>query len=337
MRAAIFKGAGTPLVVETVADPEPGEGEAVIKVTRCGVCGTDLSMTSGKGNDFPVNSVIGHEYCGEVVALGKGVERLKVGQFVTAMPVAGCGRCPPCLAGYPMACAQMQGLVGGFGEYMRIAAASSVLLPETLTPADGALIEPLAVGLRGVRLAQMQPGAKVAVLGAGSIGLAVIYWARLLGAGKIVAISRSARRADLAIQMGANSFEALGEGEMERVSAALGGIPDIVLECVGAVGMTQKAVELVAPGGTVVSLGFCSSPDPILPSLATWKQVTIKFSFAYDLREFEHSANALDAGHVEPRLMVSRTVGLDAFPDLFEQLRAGANETKIHVDPWSVA
>ena len=86
-----------------------------------------------------------------------------------------------------------------------------------------------------------------------------------------------------------------------------------------------------------MSLGFCTSPDPIVPSLATWKQVTIKFSFAYDLREFEHSANALDAGHVEPRLMVSSTVGLDAFPDLFEQLRAGANETKIHVDPWSAA
>ncbi|AJR23332.1 MULTISPECIES: alcohol dehydrogenase catalytic domain-containing protein [Sphingobium] len=337
MRAALFKGAGTPLVVETIDDPQPGEGEAVIKVTRCGVCGTDLHMTSGHGNDFPVDSVIGHEYCGEVVALGKGVDNLKVGQFVTAMPVAGCGRCAPCLAGYPMACAQMQGLVGGFSEYMRIAATSSIVLPDTLTPADGALIEPLAVGLRGIRLAQMPPGAKVAVLGAGSIGLAAIYWARLLGAGKIVAISRSSRRADLALQMGANSFEALGEGEAERVSAALGGMPDIVLECVGAVGMTQKAVELVAPGGTVVSLGFCTSPDPILPSLATWKQVTIKFSFAYDLREFEHSANALDAGHVEPRLMVSRTVGLDAFPDLFEQLRAGANETKIHVDPWSAA
>ncbi|SCW60770.1 Threonine dehydrogenase [Sphingobium faniae] len=335
MKAAVFKGAGTPLVVETVDDPTPGEGEAVIKVTRCGVCGTDLHMTSGHGNDFPSNTVIGHEYCGEVVALGKGVDTLKVGQFVTAMPVAGCGRCAPCLAGYPMACAQMQGLVGGFGEYMRIAAMSSVVLPQTLTPADGALVEPLAVGLRGVRLAQMEPGAKVAVLGAGSIGLAAIYWARLLGAGKVVAISRSARRADLALQMGADSFEALGEDEAARVTAALGGMPDIVLECVGAVGMTQKAVELVRPGGTVVSLGFCTSPDPILPSFATWKQVTIKFSFAYDLREFEHCANAFDAGHVEPRLMVSKTVGLDAFPDLFEALRAGANETKVHVDPWS--
>lgn len=335
MKAAVFKGAGTPLVVEMVDDPTPGEGEAVIKVQRCGVCGTDLHMTSGHGNDFPSNTVIGHEYCGEVVALGKGVENLKLGQFVTAMPVGGCGKCQPCLAGYPMACAQMQGLVGGFGEYMRIAAMSSVVLPQTLSPADGALIEPLAVGLRGVRLAALRPGAKVAVLGAGSIGLAAIYWARLLGAGKIVAISRSARRADLALELGADAFEALGEEECERVMAALGGMPDVVLECVGAVGMTQKAVELVAPGGTVVSLGFCTSPDPILPATATWKQVTIKFSFAYDLREFEHCANALDAGHVAPRLMISKTVGLDAFPDLFEQLRAGANETKVHVDPWS--
>lgn len=335
MKAAVFKGAGTPLVVETVDDPTPGEGEAVIKVQRCGVCGTDLHMTSGHGNDVPVGTVIGHEYCGEVVALGKGVENLKLGQFVTAMPASGCGSCQACLAGYPLACAKMEGYVGGFGEYMRIAAPSSVVLSETLSPADGALIEPLAVGLRGVRLSGMEPGARVAVVGAGSIGLATIYWARLLGAGRIVAISRSARRADLALQMGANGFEALGEGETERIAAALGGMPDIVFEGTGAVGMTQKAIDLVRPGGMVVSLGFCTSPDPILPSLATWKQVTIKFSFAYDLREFQHCADVLDAGRVEPRLMISRTVDLDAFPKLFEELRAGANETKIHVDPWS--
>ncbi|WP_313807617.1 alcohol dehydrogenase catalytic domain-containing protein [Sphingobium sp.] len=335
MKAAVFKRAGMPLVVETVDDPTPRAGEAVIKVQRCGVCGTDLHMTSGHGNDFPDNSVIGHEYCGEIVALGKGVDHLKLGQFVTAMPVGGCGQCQACLAGYPMACMRMEGRVGGFGEYMRIAAQSSVILPETLSAADGALVEPLAVGLRGVRLARMQPGARVAVLGAGSIGLAAIYWARLLGAGKIVAISRSARRADLAVQMGASGFETLGEGEGERIASALGGMPDIVLECTGAIGMTQKAIELVAPGGMLVSLGFCTSPDPILPSLATWKQVTIKFSFAYDLREFQHCADMLGAGHVEPRLMISKTVGLDAFPDLFEALRAGANETKVHVDPWS--
>jgi len=337
MKAAVFKQAGQPLSVDTVPDPEPGEGEVVIKVQRCGVCGTDLHMTSGHGNDAPANSVIGHEYCGEVVALGRNVENLRLGQFVSAMPVAGCGRCANCVAGYPVACFQMEGRVGGFGEYMRIAAPSAVVLPQTLTPQDGALVEPLAVGLRGLRLAGMAPGARVVVLGAGSIGLSVIYWARLLGAGKIVAVSRSDRRAPLALQMGANAFEALGEGEGERINAALGGMADIVFECAGAVGMTQKAVDLVGPGGQVVSLGFCTSPDPILPWLATWKQVTMKFSFAYDLREFQHCADTLDAGHVEPRLMVSKTVGLDAFPDLFEQLRAGANETKVHVDPWIAA
>ena len=198
MKAAVFKQAGVPLVVETVPDPEPGAGEVVIKVRRCGVCGTDLHMTSGRGNDAPSNSVIGHEYCGEIVALGRGVDSLKIGQFVTAMPVAGCGACVQCLTGYPMACFQMQGRVGGFGEYMRISAPSTIILPDALSPEDGALVEPLAVGLRGVRLAQMDPGARIAVLGAGSIGLAVIYWARLLGAGRIVAVSRSERRAELA-------------------------------------------------------------------------------------------------------------------------------------------
>lgn len=336
MKAAVFKGPGSPLVVETLPDPEPGEGQAVIRVERCGVCGTDLHMTSGRGMDAPLNSVIGHEYCGKVVATGKGVEALKVGQRVTAMPVQGCGRCSPCLAGYPMACAQMQGQVGGFGEYMAIAAPSAIVLPDSLSAADGALVEPMAVGLRGVRLAQMQPGARVAVLGAGSIGLAAIYWARRLGAGRIVAISRSARRADLAMQMGASGFEALGEDEIARIAAALGGMPDIVLECTGAVGMTQKAIELVGSGAMVVSLGFCTSPDPILPSLATWKQVTMRFSFAYDLREFQHCADVMAIGHVEPRLMISRTVGLASFPALFEELRTGANETKVHVDPWSV-
>lgn len=334
MRAAVFRGAGLPLSVESLPDPEPGLGEAVIKVSRCGVCGTDLHMTSGHGNDVTLGSVIGHEYCGEVVALGKGVETLRVGDFVTAVPAVGCGHCPACVAGYSMACLHMEGMVGGFGEFMRISAPNAIVLPAILSPADGALVEPLAVGLRGVRLAGMRPGARVAVLGAGSIGLAAIYWSRLLGAGRIVAISRSARRSDLALEMGATAFEALGEGEAERICAALGGPPELVLECAGAVGMMQKAVELAGPGGTVVSLGFCTSPDPILPSLATWKQITIKFSFTYDLREFQHCADALAAGHVEPRRMVSRIVGLDDFPGVFEQLRAGANETKLHLDPW---
>ncbi|ARR57352.1 alcohol dehydrogenase [Rhizorhabdus wittichii DC-6] len=337
MRAAIFHGAGKPMTIEDVPDPEPGPGEAVIKVCRCGICGSDIGMTSGSHADYPAGTTLGHEYAGEVVAVGRDVSNLKVGQRVSAMPAKGCGGCASCLAGFPLGCTTMAGMIGGFGEYMRIYAPAAIHLPDTLSMADGALVEPLAVGLRGVALAGLRPGATVAVLGAGAVGLAAIYWARLLGAGRIVAMSRSARRADLATAMGADGFEAFGEGEGDRLAAALGGLPDAVLECAGAVGLMQKAVELVRPGGTIVSLGFCGSPDPIIPSLATWKQVTMKFSFAYDLREFQHCADALDAGHVAPRMMVSETIGLDALPSGFEALRTGSTQTKVHVDPWIAA
>jgi len=337
MRAAIFQAAGKPLAIEELPDPEPGPGEAVIKVCRCGICGSDISMTSGSYADYPAGTALGHEYAGEVVAIGKDVTNIRIGQRVSAMPAKGCGRCSACVAGFPLGCSAMVGMIGGFGEYMRIAAPAAIHLPDTLSMADGALVEPLAVGLHGITLAGLQPGARVAVLGAGAIGLSAIYWARLLGAGRIVAMSRSARRADLATALGADGFEALGEGEAERLAAALGGAPDAVIECAGAVGLMQKAVELVRPGGMIVSLGFCGDPDPIIPSLATWKQVTMKFSFAYDLREFQHCADALNAGHVEPRLMVSDTIPLDALPARFEELRGGSNQTKVQVDPWARA
>ena len=99
MRGLLFKGVGLPLAVENLPDPEPGEGEVVIRVSRCGVCGTDLHATSGHGMTLPANSQFGHEYGGEVVALGKGVERLKLGDHLAAVPVVGCGHCEACKTG----------------------------------------------------------------------------------------------------------------------------------------------------------------------------------------------------------------------------------------------
>lgn len=334
MRAAVFKGAGTALAVEEVPDPEPGVGEAVIRVGRCGICGSDIHMTSGHAMDYPAGTVLGHEYAGEVVALGKDAGGLNIGDRVTAMPAAGCGRCAPCLSGYPLGCAQMTGMIGGFGEHMRISASAAVILPEALSLSDGALVEPLAVGLGGLRLAHMRPGARVLVLGAGSVGLAAIFWARRLGAGRIVAASPSARRGALAGEMGADGFETLGDGASDRINDALGGAPELVFECAGAVGLLQTSVELAGAGATIVSLGFCGQPDPVVPALATWKQLTLRFSFAYSLGDFRHCADVLDRGHIEPRSMITHTIGLDALPAMFEALRVGGPQTKVQVDPW---
>lgn len=337
MRAAVFNKGGEPWTIETLEDPVPGEGEAVIKVARNGICGTDVSFTSGNGYDFPESSVLGHEFAGEVVAIGKGVERLKLGDRVTSIPCSGCGHCAQCDLGHDTFCetSYPASYMGGYGEYMKIAERATVRLPQSLSMADGALVEPLAVGLHGVRLGGIGPGSRVLVLGAGSIGLATLFFATQSGA-RVVAASRSARRADMALRLGAEAFVETGDGEAERIADALGGPPDVVFECAGAVGLLQQSINLVRPKGTVVSMGFCMQPDPVIPGVSTFREPVLKFSMACTLDEFREVTTVLDAGHLEPRDMVTRVIGLDELPAMIEAMRTGVTETKVHVDPFMV-
>jgi (R,R)-butanediol dehydrogenase/meso-butanediol dehydrogenase/diacetyl reductase len=336
MRAAVFKCVGLPLVIETRPDPVPASDEVVIRVGRCGICGTDLSMTDGSGQVYPLDSVIGHEFAGEVVASGTQVTGLKVGDRITALPYAGCGRCATCLAGRPNFCAQFRGLAGGFGQFLATPERVAVKLPGSLTLADGALVEPLAVSLHGVVLAQMPRGARVLVIGAGPIGLGAVYWARRLGASSITVIARTRRAESLAMQMGANNFVMPDSAEdwVPVVSAALGGLPDVVIEAVGKKEMIARAVNCVKPCGTVVVLGFCSVPDSFIPAEAVWKEVTMRFSMTYSIAEFEQVARVLDAGDVECRAMVTDTVRLAELPAVFESLRRRTHGCKVLVSPW---
>jgi 2-desacetyl-2-hydroxyethyl bacteriochlorophyllide A dehydrogenase len=332
LKAAVFKGAGRPLSIETLDDPTPGPDDLIVKVARCGICGTDIHMTSGHGWDFPVGTVLGHEYVGEVVAVGAGVERFRVGDRVSGMARPSCGACAACFRGLPLLCSQpQQGGMGGFGEYLRLHNGAAVALSLTLSIADGALVEPLAVGLHGVRMADMPIGSKVLVLGAGSVGLAAIFWAKRLGAGRVVAASRSRRRADMALAIGADAFVQTGEGEIERVIEALGGQPEIVLECAGAVGMLGQAIDHVKVFGKVLSLGFCTSPDPVIPGIAAFKQVRISFPLAYSPGEFHHVADIMLAGTVDPKTMITSTIAFADLPATFEALRGPNEQTKVHV------
>jgi threonine dehydrogenase-like Zn-dependent dehydrogenase len=336
MKAAVFKGPGKPLVIESLDDPVPGEGELVLRVGRCGICGTDLHMTDGHAAGFPAESVLGHEFAGEVVAIGAGVERYKLGDTAAGLAVAGCGRCASCIAGDPMWCEK--GLIpamGGFGQYTRVRALAAIKLPATLSLEDGALVEPLAVGLHGVTLAALGPGARVLILGSGSIGLGAAFWARRFGATHVLVASRSARSRDHAMRMGASCFEEFGEEFPRRVSAALGGAPDVVFECIGVPGMLGMAVDVVRPRGTIVLLGNCMLPDTLVPSLILFKQVRLQGSMVYSRREFEITADALDAGAIEPRSMITDTVPLAALPAAFEALRRPTYQCKTLVEPWA--
>ncbi|MDE2301771.1 MAG: alcohol dehydrogenase catalytic domain-containing protein [Sphingomonadales bacterium] len=332
MKAAIYPGHGAAAVIETIADPEPGPGEVLIRVERCGICGTDLSMTRGELFDFGPGSQFGHEYGGEVIALGKGVDSHRLGDRVSVLPSGACGHCEGCRGGNHILCHAAPGAMRGFAEFAAVPASIAIRLPRVLSFADAALVEPLAVSLYGVRHAGMQPGDRVLVLGGGTVALYAIYWARRLGAGRIVAMSRSQRRRDLCLAMGADGFVPFGENEAGELTEALGGAPDIVFECIGSEGMLAKSVQHARLYGRIVSLGFCTHADPVMPALAAMKCATIQFLVGYGLSDFHYIADQIDKGHVDPKTIITNEIGLGALPAMMATLRGANNETKVHVN-----
>lgn len=332
MKAAIYPGGGQPIRIEDLPDPRPGPGEVLIKVCRCGVCGTDLSFTKGGIFQFAPGQ-FGHEYAGEIVELGQGLETFRVGERIAVLPSVACGECQACRAhGNNVLCHAPPGTaMVGFAEYARVPTSVATRLPSTLSMADGALIEPLAISLYGVELAQILPGDRVLVLGGGTVALYAIYWARRLGAGKIVAASRSARRRDLALDMGADAFATYGDNEIGEVIEALGGPPQFVFECVGVEGMLGKALNHVGQFGKVVSLGFCTTPDAIIPGAASYKCASMQFAVGYSMKEFLYIADQMDKGHCDPKAIITNEIGLADLPAMFETLRGPNNETKVHV------
>ena len=346
MKVAIFHGAGQPITIEQAEMPRPGPDDVLIQVKRCGICGSDLSMTG----EAPYNyapGLIGHEYAGVVAQVGRNVTGLAVGQKVAALPGTPCGQCEGCRrtgsavfchnprrAAHGVAGFAGSGGFGGFGEFVAIPAGGAIGLPQSLSFADGALVEPMACGLHALRMAGMARGAVVLVLGAGSMALSMIYWARALGAGRIIVASRSAHRREVAMAMGADGFHSFGGDDPDQLAGLLGTMPDIVAECVGKPGMLASAIEQVAPQGTVISLGMCQHSEPITASLGNFKEVRLLFPVAYSVAEFVETARAFDAGKVHPEMMVSEVIGLEALPDTIEAMRGGTLQSlKILVDP----
>lgn len=336
MRAIVFKAVGEPLAIESLADPEPGEGEMVIKVARCGVCGTDLHSTSGHGMTLPPGSQLGHEYAGEVIAIGKGVERFRIGDKLAAIPVVGCGQCEGCKTGIDIFCANFIPYGSGLAEFAKVNERGATRLPDTVSLADGALIEPLAVGARAVRLANLNKDAKVLIIGPGPIGMSVLFWLRQSGVENVVMLASSERRRDLAATMGGSKFLVEGDGTADEIHAVLGGLPDIVFEAAGVPGVMGRAIELVRPQGMVIALGFCLQPDPIVPGMALMKDLTIRWSITYSREDYSACVDALDRDGELAGRMVTDVASLDDAPAAFEAFRAGkGGGGKLLIDPWA--
>ncbi|MBB4613773.1 zinc-binding dehydrogenase [Novosphingobium taihuense] len=333
MRAAVMQGLHKPLAVETIPDPTPGEGDVVVKVGRCGICGSDLHMTEDPAYGQGAGSVLGHEFAGEVVALGKGVDGLRTGDLVSVIPLQSCGQCQSCRTGEVQWCERFGLQGGGYAEFALTKPNQCVRLPKSASLADGAIVEPLAVALHGVALSRMKIGDKVLILGAGPIGLAVAFWARRFGAGRVVVQDLAEWQYDRALQMGAHDFVVEPADPVGSSERALGGSADVVFECVGVPGLIAQAVDQVRNDGTIVLLGLCTRPDTFNSFAMLSKQVKLVTSAFFTRQEYEAALDALDRGAVEPRMLVTDTISLDATPDVFESLRKRTHQCKVLISP----
>jgi (R,R)-butanediol dehydrogenase/meso-butanediol dehydrogenase/diacetyl reductase len=265
MKAAVFRGPGHVEVTE-VPRPEPGPGEALLRVHYCGICGSDLeAYHTGM---YERGLVIGHEFAGEIAAVGDKVHGWSRGDPVTADNVLPCGHCWFCRHGRASLCQEMLSpgitLDGGMAEYVRLPVPLLHRLPPGVSTRQGALVEPLTIAVHGVRSSAMRAGDQVVVLGAGPIGLLTLQCALLAGARRAWVVEPNARRTALALELGATGvFHPQRDNlavEIARQTRGLG--PDVVFVCTAAPSAYQDALMLVRRGGQVFVLGLCVEPVP---------------------------------------------------------------------------
>lgn len=334
MRAAVTAGPGEALTVVDVPDPTPGPDELVVAVTRCGICGSDLH----NGHLALPGTVLGHEFAGEVVAVGRDAgDRWHEGQRVAAFPLMGCGRCGACLAGRTQRCpeAQLVGFTrpGGFAEYAAIGATETIALPDQLSDAEGALVEPLAVGLYAYRRTALAPGEPLLIIGGGPVGLAVLVWARHLGVGPVVVSEPAPGRRATAEQLGAATVDPTAVDLAEEFRRLTGRDPSAIIECAGKPGVVDQAMSVAAADGRITVAGLCTAPDTVSHLTALLKGLSLQYVLYYERPDYDTTLRLLADDRFDAGPLVTDTIALDALPARFEALKAPGDDVKVQIDP----
>jgi (R,R)-butanediol dehydrogenase/meso-butanediol dehydrogenase/diacetyl reductase len=333
MRAALFQGAGKPLVIDDAPAPALAGDAVILEVAYCGICGSDLHVTE-TGYLTP-GAILGHEFAGSVVETPPNGPA--IGTRATALPYRACMQCEECAEGAFAHCAQLTfvgiGLPGAFAEYVAVPQHFIQTLPAGVGFELGALVEPLAVAHHAVELAGSIRGADILILGGGPIGAAVTLFAAMKGARHIMVSEPTAGRRALCQQLGATvSLDPTNEAIGERFAALAGRSPDVVFECTGITGLLKQAIDLVRHRGRVVIAGVVFGEDRFLPMTAISKEVTLRFSSAYTVSDFAAVIEAIEHRNIAPEPMLTDRIPLEALPPVFEALRKPSKQCKVLVD-----
>ena len=335
MKAAAFKQQNEMTIIDA-PEPTAAAGEVVLKVHDCGICGSDLHACQ-YGLGLPPGSIMGHEFCGEIHRIGAGVNGFKVGERVAGLPFVFCGECERCRSGMEIHCHHLKGLglgqlPGAYAELVACHAASLFKLPDNISSRDGALVEPLSVGLHAVKRSRLQQGMTVVVMGAGPIGLATLTWAKAKGA-TVVVSELAAGRGELARRLGADVIvNPNSQNPADKVREITGRSPDLVFECIGVKGTLGQALSMVEPRGQVVVVGVCMEADEIQPVQCILREVSVNFVLGYDPPDFDETIDALATGKIEPQPMVTDIIGVEQVPEMFQTLRRPGAHAKVLVE-----
>jgi threonine dehydrogenase-like Zn-dependent dehydrogenase len=360
MRAAVFRNGS--IVVDTLPDPKPVEGQVLVRTRACGICGSDLhaarhtrqfvDMAKRAGNRWAMDAdrdvVFGHEFCCEVVEYGpRTPARLAPGTLVCSMPLTLAGKTVQGI-GYS------NDIAGGFAQYMPLADRMLLPVPNGLPAASAALTEPMAVGWHAVQQARLAPEDVPLVIGCGPVGLAVIAGLVIKHVHPIIAADFSPTRRELALKIGADVVidpaqtspyeswqqaatppgydpsryaQLFGTGPKQR--------PGVIFECVGVPGVIQQVLEGAPAGARVVVVGVCMQTDRFEPFFGIVKQLNVQFVLAYTAQEFAESLHHIAEGKVDITPMVTGSVGLNGVSDAFAELANPEKHAKVMVDPWA--
>ncbi len=313
---------------------DPGEGEAQLQVSHCGICGTDLHIFHGAMDarvDMPL--VMGHEMSATVRKLGAGVEGFAEGDRVVVMPLAPCADCPACAAGHSHICHKLNFLgidtPGAFQSFWTVPAYTLHRIPANLSMAHAALIEPLAVACHDLRLADLQPGDQVIVLGGGPIGMLVALVAQQAGAAVIVS-EINPYRVELARNIG---LEAVNPSETDLIELVMqrtkGAGADIVFEVSGSQAGADIMTELLRTRGLAVVVAIFAQKPQIDLFRFFWRELRLKGVRVYESQDFAEAISLAAQGTLPLDGLISDIRPLSALRSGFEDMEKGGQVMKI--------
>lgn len=329
MRAAVITTPGD-ITVSEVPDPSPGSGEIVVRVGACGVCGTDLHIADGEFPPTPYPIVPGHEFSGEVVALGADVRAdVGVGDRVAVDPSLFCGRCAECRRGRGNLCenwgATGDTVDGAFAEYVSVPAAQAYRMPDHLSWSEGALVEPVSCAVHGMQRLGVEVGERVLVVGAGTMGLLIAQLAQRAG-GVVSVVDRNPARLPGAAELGAHATA-------ESVEALDAPPFDVAVDVTGAPPAIEAAFDALRRGGRLQIFGVAAAEARV--SLSPFRiyndEITIVGSMAV-LNSYGKALELVGSGAVQVAGLVTDTLPLGRYADALQRVRDGVG-LKVHVDP----